>query len=57
MNPFFNKNSILVINNIKIHYYEKLINLNEKIDYRILFLPSYSPDYNPIEIAFFTLKT
>jgi hypothetical protein len=34
-----------------------MINLIERIGCRILFLPPYSPDYNPIELAFSTLKS
>ena len=35
---------------------QEMINLIERIGCRVLFLPPYSPDYNPIELAFFTLK-
>ena len=53
MNLFPNKNSVLVMDNTKIHHDEEIINLIERI---VLFLPLYSPDYNLIEIAFSTLK-
>jgi len=56
MNSFSNKNSVLVIDNAKIHHDEEMINLIERISCKVLFLPSYTPDYNPIEIAFSTLK-
>jgi len=56
MNPFPGKNSVLVMDNAKIHHDEEMINLIERIGCRILFLPPYSPDYNPIELAFSTLK-
>ncbi len=56
MNPFPNKNSVLVMDNAKIHHDEEMINLIERIGCKVLFLPPYSPDYNPIEIAFSTLK-
>ena len=45
MNPFLNKNSVLVMDNAKIHHDKEMINLIK-----------YSPDYNLIEIAFSTLK-
>ncbi len=56
MNPFLNKNSVLVMNNAKIHHDKEIINLIERIGCKVLFLPPYSPDYNLIEIAFSTLK-
>ena len=56
MNPFPNKNSVLVMDNAKIHHDEEMINLIERIGCKVLFLPPYSPDYNLIEIAFSTLK-
>ena len=57
MNPFPGKNSVLIMDNAKIHHDEEMINLIERIGCRILFLPPYSPDYNPIELAFSTLKS
>ena len=56
MNPFPGKNSVLVMDNAKIHHDEEMINLIERIGCKVLFLPPYSPDYNPIELAFSTLK-
>ena len=56
MNPFLNKNSVLVMNNAKIHHDKEIINLIKRIDCKVLFLPSYLPDYNLIEIAFSILK-
>ena len=43
MNPFPGRNSVLVMDNAKIHHDEELINLIERIiDCRVLFLPPYS---------------
>jgi len=56
MNPFSNKNSVLVMDNAKIYHDKEMINLIEKISCKVLFLPLYSPNYNLIEIAFSTLK-
>ena len=56
MNPFPNKNSVLVMDNAKIHHDKEMINVIERIGCKVLFLPPYSPDYNPIKIAFSTLK-
>src|ERR1700722_813684 len=57
MNPFPGKNSILIMDNAKIHHDEEMVNLIERIGCKILFLPPYSPDYNPIKLAFSTIKT
>jgi transposase len=57
MNPFPGKNSVLIMDNAKIHHDEEMVNLIERIGCKILFLPPYSPDYNPIELAFSTIKT
>ena len=57
MNPFPGKNNVLIMDNAKIHHDEEMINLIERIGCKILFLPPYSPDYNPIELAFSTLKS
>ncbi len=56
MNPYLDKNNVLVMDNAKIHHDEEMIDLIERIGCRVLFLPPYSPDYNPIELAFSTIK-
>src|ERR1043165_134236 len=57
MNPYLQKNSILVMDNATIHHNEELIKIIESIGYRIIFLSSYSPDYNLIELAFSIIKS
>jgi transposase len=56
MNPFPGKNSVLVMDNARIHHDDKIVNVIERSSCRVLYLLSYSPDYNPIEIAFFIIK-
>ena len=56
MNPYLGKNSVLVMDNAKIHHDEEMIDLIKRIGCSVLFLPPYSPDYNPIELAFSTMK-
>lgn len=56
MNPFPGKNSVIVLDNARIHHNKSLINTIEELGCRIVFLPPYSPDYNPIETAFSTIK-
>ena len=43
MNPFPGKNSVLVMDNAKIHHDEELINLIERIGCRVLFF--YNQNY------------
>jgi len=57
MNPFPQKNSVLVMDNAQIHHDEFLVNLIESIGCKVLFLPPYSPDFNPIETAFSVIKS
>ena len=57
MNPFPQKNSVLVMDNAQIHHDEFLVSFIESIGCKILFLPPYSPDLNPIETAFSSIKS
>ena len=56
MNPYPQKNSVLVMDNAVIHYNEELVKIIESISCKIVFLSPYSPDYNPIELAFSIIK-
>src|SRR6266540_1328044 len=56
MNPFPGKNSVIIMDNAKIHHDEALVESVEEISEKVIYLPSYSPDFNPIEIAFSSLK-
>src|SRR3954464_2099299 len=57
MLPFSQKNSILVMDNVRIHHNEQIISIVEKFSGKVLFLPPYSPDFNPIELAFSVIKS
>ena len=57
MNPYPAKHSVLVMDNARIHHNEDLVVAVEDIGCRILYLPPYSPDLNPIETAFSALKS
>ena len=46
----------MIIDNATIHN-EELIKIIKSIDCRIIFLPFYSSDYNPIELAFSIIKS
>jgi transposase len=57
MNPYPGSNSVIIMDNARIHYDYDLISLLEGLGCRVLFLPPYSPDYNPIETAFSIIKS
>ena len=56
MNRFPGNNSVLVLDNARIHYDDWWISIVEDLGGRVEFLPPYSPDFNPIEQAFSWLK-
>jgi len=57
MNPYPGKNSVIILDNVKIHHYNELVEIIRGLGCRIEFLPAYSPDFNPIETAFSTIKS
>ena len=56
MNPYPGDNSIIVMDNARIHHDDELIALLKELGCHVVFLPPYSPDYNPIEKSFSTIK-
>ena len=56
LNPWPLPRSILVLDNAKIHLYKELENVIHQCGARLLFLPPYSPELNPIELCFGRLK-
>ena len=56
MNKWPLPNSVLVIDNASIHKAAAIRELVEECGMRLMFLPAYSPDLNPIELAFSSIK-
>ena len=56
LNPWPLPNSIIIMDNAKIHQYLELENIIHQTGARLIFLPSYTPELNPIEISFGLLK-
>ena len=58
--PHMNKwplpNSVLVVDNASIHRVDGIHELIEASGMRLMFLPAYSPDLNPIELTFSSVK-
>jgi transposase len=50
------QNWVIVVDNAQIHKSLKVKNLVESQGFKLLFLPPYSPDLNPIEHVWWTLK-
>ena len=51
MNPYPGKNSVIILDNAKIHHDENLIEILEELGCHIIFLSPYSFDFNPIKTA------
>lgn len=56
-NPWPQKNSCIVMDNAPIHHRGEIEDLCELFGVRLLYLAPYSPDFNPIEKAFFVIKS
>ena len=52
LRPYPQENSVVVIDNCRIHNIEMLKELVEGVGAIVEFLPPYSPDFNPIELVF-----
>jgi hypothetical protein len=56
-NPYPGPRSVLVLDNCCIHHSDEVRRLiEEEALCKLVFLPPYSPDYNPIEQAFSAIK-
>ena len=53
MNPFPGKNSVIIMDNAKIHHDEALVESVEEISGKVIYLPPYSPD---LKLLFHHLK-
>jgi transposase len=56
MNEWPLANSVLVIDNASIHKVASICEMVEERGAHLLYLPAYLPDFNPIELAFSTIK-
>lgn len=54
--PELTKGQVIIIDNASFHKSERAINLVEQASCKIIFLPPYSPDLNPIEQQWSILK-
>jgi transposase len=54
--PALNEGDVLVMDNLSVHKSERVRELIEREGVEVLYLPPYSPDFNPIEEAFSKIK-
>jgi len=54
--PELRPGDVVVMDNLPAHKISGVREAIEKVGARLLFLPPYSPDFNPIEMAFSKLK-
>jgi transposase len=54
--PTLRPGQVVVLDNLSAHKGEEVRNLIEAAGCRLLFLPAYSPAFNPIELAFAKVK-
>ena len=51
-----NPHGIVILDNASIHHVQGIVEMINEVGALVLFLPPYSPDFNPIEEAFSKLK-
>jgi transposase len=54
--PTLKAGQVIIVDNLGVHKGEKVRQLIESRAARVVFLPAYSPDFNPIEEAFSKIK-
>jgi len=55
--PSLKKGSVLIMDNWTVHHGEEVKELVHDFGCELLYLPTYSPDFNPIEHLFAKVKT
>jgi len=55
--PTLRPGQVVILDNLSVHHRVDIRTMVEQAGCTLVFLPSYSPDFNPIEQAFSTLKT
>ena len=55
--PTLHKGDIVIMDNLRSHHVKKVAEVLEKADVKLLYLPPYSPDLNPIEKMWSKIKS
>ena len=56
MNPYPAPNSVLIMDGASVHNVDNIEHLCQHRGILLMYLPAYSPDYNPIELVFSAVK-
>lgn len=56
MNPYPERNSVLIMDNARIHHTRRVDELCERSGLHVIYLPPDSPDFNPVERGLLVLK-
>lgn len=56
MNPYPGCNSVLIMDNARIHHGDMITEICREYGVLVIYLPAYSPDLNPIEKGFSAMK-
>jgi transposase len=56
LSPSLRRGDVVVLDNLVVHRQPEVRAAIERVGARLRFLPAYSPDFNPIELAFAKLK-
>lgn len=54
--PSLRPGDVVIMDNLSSHKVKGVVNAIESVKAQVLYLPPYSPDFNPIELAFSKLK-
>ncbi|WP_226930190.1 IS630 family transposase [Hymenobacter siberiensis] len=57
LGPTLRRGDVVVLDNLSVHKVDGLAEIGGGYGVRLRYLPPYSPDFNPIELAFSKLKT
>ena len=57
LGPTLRPGDVMVLDNLSVHQVDGLAEIVQQYGARLRYLPPYSPDVNPIELAFSKLKT
>lgn len=55
--PTLEKGDIVIMDNMRSHHVKKVADILEKSEMKLLYLPPYSPDFNPIEKMWSKIKS
>lgn len=55
--PLLKPHHVLVLDNLSVHKHPKVLHLLQSAQVNVLFLPPYSPDFNPIEMLWSKVKS